>query len=86
MTEENENLEVAKEYVAELAGLATCAISELEQEIENDGKSLDAEDHPFVTGVEVALARLINSVVTYGRKRGLRLSKARQSIIDAGEE
>ena len=85
MTDESK-LEVSQEFVADLAGLTTAAIDELEQEIGRDGKPVDAVDHPFVTGVEVTLARLINSIVTYGRKQGLRLSQARQSIIDAGDE
>lgn len=84
MTDENEQLERSQEFVAELAGLATAAIDELEQEIKNDGKGIDAEGFPFVTGVEASLGRLINSIVTFGKAQGLRLSQARQAIIDAG--
>jgi len=83
MTNDTKRLEIDQEFLPDLARLATAAIDELEKEIANDGHGIDALDFPFVTGVEHALGKLLNSIVDYGKAAGLRLSEARQQIIDA---
>lgn len=81
---EQKKFENAREFAENFAELATIALQEIELEIENGHVGIDSDDDPFVTGVEHSLAKLINAVATYGRDNELRLSMARQSIIDNG--